>query len=115
MKVYVSVKQMKEAREELGRPAEFNEALVSTGIDAFFALLDGQSVEIDGKLLRLVELGPPSQTSLFGIIRRLMVSENPGDVQEAINLMCDLAGVDRPEGNILDGWEASDWSRVDWA
>jgi hypothetical protein len=40
----------------LGSPAALDEALVATGIDAFFALLDGGTVEIDGKAMRLEEV-----------------------------------------------------------
>jgi hypothetical protein len=55
MEVYASSARMREARRMLGRPAALDEALVATGIDAFFALLDGRVVEIDGKPMRLVE------------------------------------------------------------
>jgi hypothetical protein len=48
MKVYPSVLDLKEARQNLGAPADLVEALVATGIDALFALLDGEAVEIGG-------------------------------------------------------------------
>lgn len=54
MKVFGPVSHMKAAREQLGRPATLNEALVATGIDALFVLLDGGTVEIEGQPYRLV-------------------------------------------------------------
>ncbi len=54
MRVFGPVAHMKEAREQLGKPATFNEALVATGIDALFVLLDGGTVEIEGQPYRLV-------------------------------------------------------------
>lgn len=56
MKLYVSSVRVREARQMLGSPGALDEALVATGIDAFFALLDGRVVEIDGKPMRLVEV-----------------------------------------------------------
>ncbi len=53
MRVYVAAERMRDARCTLGSPGDLNEALVATGIDAFFALLDGQTVEIDGRSLPL--------------------------------------------------------------
>jgi hypothetical protein len=48
MRVYPSVQDLKEARLNLGAPGDLVEALVATGIDALFALLDGETVEIGG-------------------------------------------------------------------
>jgi len=50
--------------------------------------------------------------SLLGIIGGLMVSETMGDVHDEILHLCDLAGIDRPSGNFLDGWTREDWTRV---
>jgi len=55
---------------------------------------------------------PPERGSLLGIIGGLMVAENPGDVHDEINLLCDLAGVPRPEGNFLQGWTDEDWTSI---
>ena len=41
-----------------------------------------------------------------------MVSENLGDVHEEINHLHDLVGLDRPEGDFLDGWTSADWARL---
>lgn len=46
--------------------------------------------------------------SLLGIIVGLMMSENLGDVADEINHLCDLAGIDRPEGSFVDGWTKKD-------
>ena len=54
----------------------------------------------------------PGRGSLLGIIGGLMVAENMGDVHDEINLLCDLAGVSRPEGNFLDGWTDQDWRNI---
>ena len=54
MKLYVSEEQMRQARRDLGNPAALDEAIIATGIDAFFALLDGFEVTLlDGRVLRL--------------------------------------------------------------
>ena len=50
--------------------------------------------------------------SLLGILGGLMVSENLGDVHDEINLLHDLIGLPRPEGNFLDGWTEQDWAAV---
>lgn len=39
-----------------------------------------------------------------------MLSENLGDVHDEINLLCDLAGTERPEGRFGD-WTAKDAER----
>jgi hypothetical protein len=52
------------------------------------------------------------RSSLLGIIGGLMVAENLGDVHDEIYLLCDLAGIPRPEGDFLDGWTESDWKNV---
>lgn len=48
--------------------------------------------------------------SLLGIIGGLMLSENLGDVHDEINLLCDLAGTERPEGRFGD-WTVKDAER----
>ncbi len=53
MKLHASLEQMRAARRQLGNPASLNEALVATGIDAFFHLMDGGAVESDGRKLKL--------------------------------------------------------------
>jgi len=50
--------------------------------------------------------------SLLGIIGGLMAADNLGDVHDEINHLCDLAGIERPAGNFLDGWTDEDWRRV---
>ena len=54
--VLPTVSQLRDARERLRSPAELDEALVATGIDALFVLLDGGTVEIGGSVYRLVRL-----------------------------------------------------------
>jgi hypothetical protein len=54
----------------------------------------------------------PKRFSLLGIIGGLMVADNMGDVHEEINHLCDLVGIDRPEGNFLDGWTTADYDRL---
>ena len=54
----------------------------------------------------------PQRFSLRGIIGGLMVAGNLGDVHDEINLLHDLAGIPRPEGNFLDGWTVADYARV---
>ena len=54
----------------------------------------------------------PKRRSLLGIIGGLMVSENQGDVHDEILLLCDLAGIPRPEGDFLEGWTPQDWRNV---
>jgi hypothetical protein len=54
MRVLGTIDDMKVARKSLGSPAALNEALVATGIDALFVLLDGRTVEIEGRRVRLV-------------------------------------------------------------
>lgn len=54
----------------------------------------------------------PQRFSLLGIIGGLMVADNLGDVAEEIGHLCDLAGVNRPEGNFLDGWTLQDWENI---
>lgn len=51
--VFGTVSDMREARRQLGHPATLNEAIVATGIDALFVLLDGGTVEIEGRRVRL--------------------------------------------------------------
>lgn len=48
--------------------------------------------------------------SLIGIIQALMVSDNFGDVHEEIFHLCDLAGIPRPEGDFLEGWDYKGWN-----
>lgn len=60
MKVFVSLERMKRARLELGNPAALDEALVATGIDAWFYLIDGGEVVMDGKRLRLEVTDEPT-------------------------------------------------------
>ena len=48
MKVYTSISAMQRARDMLGSPADLSEALTATGIDALFALLDGETVNFSG-------------------------------------------------------------------
>ena len=52
--VLPTVSQLRDARERLRAPSELDEALVATGIDALFVLLDGGTVEIGGAVYRLV-------------------------------------------------------------
>ena len=52
--VLPTVLQLRDARERLRSPAELDEALVATGIDALFVLLDGGTVEIGSAVYRLV-------------------------------------------------------------
>lgn len=52
-------------------------------------------------------------TKLAGIIMGLMLSENLGDVHDVINRLHDLVGVARPNGNFDEGWEESDFERVE--
>ena len=52
------------------------------------------------------------RSSLFGVLRGLMVSENLGDVHDEINLLHDLIGLPRPEGNFDDGWTDKDWAAL---
>jgi len=54
LKVFVTLERMKHARRELGNVGALNEGLVATGIDAWFHLMDGGELEMDGKRLRLV-------------------------------------------------------------
>ena len=51
--------------------------------------------------------------SLLGIIGGLMVAENLGDVHDEINHLCDLVGIEQPEGGFEEGWTAEDWQRVE--
>lgn len=55
---------------------------------------------------------PSERANLLRIIGTLMYSENGGDVHEVINQLCDLAGIQHPEGNFLDGWTDADHERV---
>jgi hypothetical protein len=50
--------------------------------------------------------------SLLGIIAGLMHAENLGDVADEINLLHDLAGIPRPEGDFIDGWTDNDMLNV---
>lgn len=59
-----------------------------------------------------VSSSAPRRGSLLGIIGGLMVAENLGDVHDEINLLCDLAGIGRPEGSFPEGWTEDDWRRV---
>jgi hypothetical protein len=56
MKIYPPLEELRAARKRLGHPADLDEALAATGIDALFALLDGESVEIDGRVWKLREV-----------------------------------------------------------
>jgi hypothetical protein len=56
--------------------------------------------------------GIPKRLSLLGIIGGLMVADNFGDVHDEINNLCDLAGIDRPDGDFMEGWTTEDWRRV---
>ena len=53
MKVFGSVAEMKAARKSLGNPGSLAEAITATGIDALFVLLDGGTVEIEGRKVKL--------------------------------------------------------------
>ncbi len=55
---------------------------------------------------------PTDRGSLLDIIGGLMLAQNMGDVHDEINLLCDLAGISRPEGDFLDGWTEQDWRNV---
>jgi len=55
MTIMFQLDAMKRARRELGNPAALDEALVATGIDALFFLMDGGRVRIDGKVWELQE------------------------------------------------------------
>jgi hypothetical protein len=50
--------------------------------------------------------------SLLRIIRRLMMSENLGDVHNEVNLLHDLIGLPRPEGDFNYGWTDKDWAAL---
>jgi len=54
----------------------------------------------------------PERSSLRGIIRGLMVSNDLGDVRDQIDCLCDLAGIARPEGGFVDGWTNNDFVSV---
>lgn len=56
MRIFGSGESMREARKELGNPAALNEAIVATGIDAFFWLLGGGDIELEEKRYRLVRV-----------------------------------------------------------
>lgn len=51
--IFPKISEMKKARASLGSPAALNESLVATGIDAFFSLLDGGVVVVEGKAYQL--------------------------------------------------------------
>ena len=53
------------------------------------------------------------RTTLLGILGGLMSCENLGDVHDEINLLHDLIGLSRPEGNFLEGWTDQDRLTVD--
>lgn len=55
---------------------------------------------------------PHPRFSLLGIIGGLMSAENLGDVHDEINLLCDLAGIRRPEGGFEEGWSKADRERL---
>jgi hypothetical protein len=42
------------------------------------------------------------------IIRSLMLCENLGDVHDVINGLCGQAGIERFEGDFVDGWTDED-------
>lgn len=46
-------------------------------------------------------------------IRSLMLAENLGDVHDVINRLCVEAGVDRLEGDFLEGWTDEDFAKVE--
>lgn len=52
MRYFGTVAEMKAARESLGNPGTLAEAITATGIDALFVLLDGGTVEIEGRKLK---------------------------------------------------------------
>jgi hypothetical protein len=47
------------------------------------------------------------------VINALMYSENHGDIHDVINRLCDIAGIDKPEGNFQDGWTKKDRKAVE--
>lgn len=51
--------------------------------------------------------------SILGIIGGLMAAEDLDDVHDEINLLCDLAGISRPDGD-FKGWTEEDWERIKW-
>jgi len=55
MTAFFSEQRMRKARDTLGNPGDLNEAVVATGIDLFFYLLDGGYAVIDGRCLYLKE------------------------------------------------------------
>lgn len=55
MVIYSPVDMMKQARASLGNVGALDEALVATGIDAFFHLLDGGRIRVDDQWLELVK------------------------------------------------------------
>ena len=55
---------------------------------------------------------PDERERLLRAIGSLMLSENGGDVHDVINRLCDLAGIQRPDGDFLDGWTEADFQRI---
>ena len=66
MKVYGSIDDMKRARAELGSPGTLGEAITATGIDALFVLLEGGTVEFEGRRMRLFPDGPTDEMVAIG-------------------------------------------------
>ena len=55
----------------------------------------------------------PNRTgSLLGVIGGLMAADNLGDVHDEIDFLCDIVGIERPDGGYEDGWTDADWKRV---
>lgn len=50
--------------------------------------------------------------SLLGVLHGLMCAENLGDVHDELDHLCDVLGIQRLEGNYVDGWTPDDWYRV---
>lgn len=62
MRLLTSLELMREARLSLGNPAELREAIVATGIDALFYLMEGGTVEMaDGRMMKLVQVNPEGE------------------------------------------------------
>lgn len=53
------------------------------------------------------------RNQLIQAIQGLMVAENMGDVHDYLNLLHDLAGLPRPEGDYLSGWTETDWAHLE--
>jgi len=53
-----------------------------------------------------------TKEDLIPILRQLMLSENLGDVHDAIIRFTDLLQMERFEGDFLDGWRRKDYIAV---